>query len=243
MVAHVPIRHHEHVARLDEDVRLPMRRIRRVGQVVHVTPHAGSAYVRALLTHLEEAGFAGAPRWLGHSTDGDDVLSYIEGAVPEHTPYDLRDEQLTAAAALIKGFHDAAAGSGLCDGAETVCHHDLGPHNTVFRAGLPVALIDWDADVRPGRRAADFADAVWSFTDLTSPVVAVAEQARRVRVMCAAYPPMTPAVVVSELSDQFERARSRHRAARRLGPLAVFDGLAAWLDRHGATVTAAPVSR
>lgn len=233
-----PIRDDGLVASIDPSGYVPARRVRLVGEVVHVTPHARSGFVATLLTHLEVVGFCGAPRWLGRSAHGDDVFTYIEGAVFEDGPYNLQDKQLMAAAVLIREFHDAAAGSGLCEGQETICHGDLGPHNTVFRGGRPVALIDWDGDVRPGRRAVDFADAVWSFTDLTSQEVPVAEQARRVKVMCAVYPPMTPAVVVSELRSQFDRARSRHQAAQRLGPVAVFDGLLAWIDRHGSSVAA-----
>lgn len=157
----------------------------------------------------------------------------------DHPPYNLNDDQLTASAELVRDFHDAVAGTSLCEGAETVCHGDLGPHNTVFRAGRPIALIDWEADARPGRRAVDFADAVWSFTDLTSGDVAVAEQARRVAVMCAAYPGMSPAVVVMELTAQFDRARSRHLLAQRLRPVAVFDRLLAWMDKYGALVASA----
>jgi thiamine kinase-like enzyme len=37
---------------------------------------------------------------------------------------------------------------------ETVCHNDLTTWNTVFRAGLPVAFIDWDT-AAPGPRAFD----------------------------------------------------------------------------------------
>jgi aminoglycoside phosphotransferase (APT) family kinase protein len=198
-----------------------------------------SAYVAQLLIHLEAVGFAGAPRWLGRSADGHDVLTFIEGTVLGDPPHNLDDDQLRAAAELVRDFHDAVAGTALCEGAETVCHGDLGPHNTIFRAGRPIALIDWDADVRPGRRAVDFADAVWSFTDLTSGDVAVTEQARRVAVMCAAYPSMSPAVVVQELTAQFDRARTRHLLAQRPGPLAVFDHLRAWMDRHGALVASA----
>jgi len=189
--------------------------------------------VAELLQHLERVGFAGAPRWLGRTDDGYDLFSYVEGSVPDQVPYDLGDEQLAAAGDLIRRFHDATAGTPLCGHSETVCHGDLGPHNTVFRGGSPVALIDWDEDVGPGSRAVDFADAVWGFADLTSDVVPPAEQARRVAVMCAAYPGMTPAIVVDELRAQFERARRNHRATDRTGPLAVFDGLISWLDQHG----------
>jgi len=116
---------------------------------------------------------------------------------------------------------------------------DLGPHNTVFRGRRPVAIIDWDDDVGPGSRAVDFADAVWGFAEVTSESVPVAEQARRVAVMCATYPAMTPGIVVEELRAQFERARSNHFVAARSGPLQVFEGLIAWMDRHGPTIAAA----
>jgi hypothetical protein len=210
-----------------------IRRVVRAGDANRVAPHSRSGYVARLLTHLEEVGFDGAPRWLGRSDDGWDLLSHVDGAVLEEPPYDLDDDQLVACAALVRRFHDATAGSELCEDQETVCHNDLGPHNTVFRARRPVALIDFDDDVGPGRRAVDFADGVWSYADLTSSDVPVSEQARRVVVMCRAYPGMSPALVVTELRAQFERARSNHAAAGRQGPLAVFDGLVTWLDRNG----------
>lgn len=222
----------------EDDGQVLSSRVRRVGDVVHVSPHARSAYVARLLIHLEQVGFQGAPRWLGRTADGHDRLAFIEGAVLDDPPYNLDDHQLTAAAELIRDFHDAVAGTDLCENKETVCHGDLGPHNTIFRAGRPIALIDWDADVRPGCRAADFADAVWSFTDLTSRQVPVADQVCRVAVMCRAYPNITPAIVVSELRNQFDRARSRHQAARRAGPLAVFEGLLTWIDHYGPQVAA-----
>jgi len=214
------------------------RRVVRVRDTVRIAAHNRSAYVADLLGHLERVGFDGAPRWLGRTEDGHDLLSYIEGSVPAEPPYNLDDEQLTAAGELVRRFHDAVAGTPFCGDAETVCHGDLGPHNTVFRDGRPVAIIDWDADVRPGSRAVDFADAVWGFADLTDDSVDVAEQARRVAVMCAAYPGVTPRIVVEELVAQFERARRNHSAAGRTGPLKVFEGLIAWMDRHGRTIAA-----
>ena len=212
------------------------RRVVRVGDCLRIAPHRGSAYIADLLKHLERSGFDGAPRWLGRTDDGYDVLTYIEGSVPGDPPYDLDDEQLSAAADLVRRFHDAAAGTPLCGGEETVCHGDLGPHNTVFRDHRPISIIDWDEEVGPGSRAVDFADAVWGFTDLTSDSVPVYEQARRVAVMCASYPGMSPGIVVAELRAQFRRAESNHLAAGRPGPLAVFQDLIAWLDRHGPTI-------
>lgn len=213
------------------------RRVVRVGERVRIAPHDGSAYIADLLKHLQRAGFDGAPRWLGRSDDGYDLLTYVEGSVPADPPYDLDDEQLVAAADLVRRFHDAVAGTPLCGGMETVCHGDLGPHNTVFRDGLPVAIIDWDEDVGPGSRAVDFADAVWGFTDLTSDSVPVQEQARRVAVMCASYPGMAPGIVVQELRAQFQRAARNHLAAGRAEPLAVFEDLIIWLDTYGSTIS------
>lgn len=173
----------------DEEVLVggAQRRVVRVGNTVRVARHDRSAYVADVLTHLERVGFDGAPRWLG--TDGaQDVLTFVAGSVPSDPPYDFDDAQLTAASLLVRRFHDAVAGTSLCQGAETVCHGDLGPHNTVFRDGVPVAIIDWDDCVGPGSRAVDFADAVWGFADVTNERVPVAEQARRIKVMVPPIP-------------------------------------------------------
>ena len=222
----------------EEELGGRRRRVVRVGDVIRVPVHGRSGYVAELLNHLEQAGFHGAPRWLGRTEDGHDLLTYIEGSVPDDPPYDLDDDQLVAAADLVRRFHDAAAGSRFCGGRETVCHGDLGPHNTVFREGRPIAIIDWDADVGPGSRAVDFADAVWGFADLTCDSVPVVEQARRVALMCTAYVGMSPEVVVSELIAQFQRARRNHLAAGRPGPQAVFEDLIAWMNRYGPIIAA-----
>lgn len=214
------------------------RQLVRVGATVRVPPHERSAYIAELLVHLQRNGFDGSPRWLGRTEDGYELLSYIEGTVLSDPPYNLNDQQLVEAGELVRRFHDAVAGTPLCQGEETVCHGDLGPHNIVFRSGRPVAIIDWDDDVGPGSRAVDFADLVWGCADVTSGSVPVAEQARRVAVMCTAYPDMTPGIVVAELMAQFERARSNHVAARRHGPAEVFEGLIAWMQRHGPAIAA-----
>jgi hypothetical protein len=155
----------------------------RVGMTLRRPSYPRADVVDALLRHLEAMGFEGAPRVLGYDEQGRQVLSYLEGTVPHVSPFNLLDEQLLSAAELVLAFHDATAMSPLCDGHEVVCHGDLGPHNTVFRGQRAVAIIDWDGDVRPGRRADDFAHAVWCFADLTEATVPVAEQARRARLI------------------------------------------------------------
>jgi aminoglycoside phosphotransferase (APT) family kinase protein len=52
---------------------------------------------------------------------------------------------------LIRRFHDATVGTPLAEGPAVVCHGDLSLCNTVFRGGVPVALIDFD-NAAPGAR-------------------------------------------------------------------------------------------
>ena len=72
-------------------------------------------------------------------------------------------------ARLIRAYHDAAATFPWAERewcfeprlpVETVCHNELLPSNTVFRAGVPVVLIDWDT-AAPGPRAWDLGMAAW----------------------------------------------------------------------------------
>jgi tRNA A-37 threonylcarbamoyl transferase component Bud32 len=210
----------------------------RVGNTTRRPPHHRSAYVDALLHHLADVGFVGAPRSLGYDDRGRQVLTFVEGEVPYAVPYRLSDARIRSATALIKAFHDATATCALRADQEVVCHGDLGPHNTVFRGEEAVALIDFDADVGPGRRLDDFAHAVWCFADLTEADVAMAEQARRTRLMCDAYPAMTPAAVVEALTARFHRARAQHLASGRHGGVRVFDDLLHWMARSGGRIAA-----
>jgi aminoglycoside phosphotransferase (APT) family kinase protein len=51
---------------------------------------------------------------------------------------------------------------------EVVSHGDLGPWNTVYRDGFPVAFIDWGG-AGPVEPLADLADAAWAFVPLAPP--------------------------------------------------------------------------
>ncbi|MFI7544903.1 phosphotransferase [Actinoplanes sp. NPDC049599] len=158
----------------------------------------------------------------------------MAGEVPDDTgPFRLPDARIRSATTLIRSFHDATAGSGLCAGQEVVCHGDLGPHNTVFRGERAVALIDFEDDVGPGRRLDDFAQAVWGFADLTDAAVPLAEQARRTRLMCDVYGGVTPPAVVEALTARFRRAHDQHLAAGLPGAVRVFADLLTWMARFG----------
>ncbi len=105
---------------------------------------------RCLLRHLETVGFDGSPRALGFDADGREVLSYIDGEVPDGSAVRLSDARLYSAAALIRRFHDTTAGTALAQRGEVVCHGDHGHHNMVFQGETAVGLIDWDDGVEPG---------------------------------------------------------------------------------------------
>jgi len=152
----------------------------RIGNTVRRLPGSGSKGVHALLRHLQSCGFSGAPKFLGIDDRGREILSYIPGEVAvrrdgEPLPdYVRSDKMLEHLGRLIRKFHDATvsfnAPSGvqwsLLDGAprdgDVICHNDLGPWNTVFRKGEPVAFIDWDG-AAPAPRMWELAYAAYRF--------------------------------------------------------------------------------
>jgi Ser/Thr protein kinase RdoA (MazF antagonist) len=146
--------------------------------------------MHALLAHLETVGFDGAPRVVGADDEGREILTFIEGSVlaagsawrpGDPTPWPAwarTDECLVATARLLRRFHSAAATFAPPDGAvwrrargaglgagEIVCHGDIGPHNTVYRDGLPVAFIDWDT-IGPNDPVIEFGTAAWKYVPL-----------------------------------------------------------------------------
>jgi Ser/Thr protein kinase RdoA (MazF antagonist) len=141
--------------------------------------------VHALLRHLEQRGFAGAPRFLGVDIAGRDVLSYLTGAVPRDLG-EFSTAQCAAAARLLCALHGATAGSPLCGDAEVVCHGDASPCNAVFRDGLPYAFIDFDA-AHPGRRRDDLGYAAWLWLNLGDEELSARRQGARLGAFIRAY--------------------------------------------------------
>ncbi|HEY0452040.1 phosphotransferase [Actinophytocola sp.] len=208
----------------------------RVGDTVRRPPHDRSPYVHAVLRHLAAAGFDGAPRFLGTDARGRAILSYVDGTVTADAAA-LSDLQVAGAGRLVRGFHDATAGTGLAGGEEVVLHGDLGPHNTVFAGERAVALIDWDDGVAPGPRVRDVGHAVWCFADIGASGGPLAVQAHRARVFLDAYGWPDPAEVVDEIAARFRRARADHLAHDRADAAAIFAGYVGWMERHAPTLT------
>ncbi len=131
----------------------------RIGDSVRRTTGPWTPAVHALLRHLQDVGFAGAPRVIGIDDEGRESLTFIEGFVPyapEIPEYIWTDDAMVAAAVLLRAYHDAvrtfeppadARWRVLPDAptsGEIICHNDVAPWNTVYRDGMPHALIDWD---------------------------------------------------------------------------------------------------
>jgi len=158
--------------------------VARIGNTIHRPQGDHSPFVHRLLKHLEGVRFEGAPRFLGVDEFNSEILSYIPGDVPPDLQ-DWSDNQLVAAAKLIRGYHDATAGSDLTSNMEVLCHNDLTPCNTVIVNKLPIAFIDFDV-AKPGLRKRDLAYAVWMWCCLGEEEVEPEEQGRRIKLFCDA---------------------------------------------------------
>jgi hypothetical protein len=141
----------------------------RAGDTVRRPLRATSAATHALLQHLADVGFDGAPRFLGIDDKGREVLSYLPGqaVTPPYPAWALTDEALDSVADLLRAYHDAASTFDHEGHAwprpvpakfrgTIVSHNDPNLDNIVFRDGRAVALIDFDL-ASPGSRVWDVA--------------------------------------------------------------------------------------
>jgi hypothetical protein len=185
----------------------------RVGDTVRrpVGPH--SPLVHALLTHLESAGFEGAPRFLGIDESGREVLSYIDGEVAgrPRPPWIADETRLASVGRLVRAYDDAAASFPLPPGAlpgataarpagippapayrpELIGHVDITPENVVFRNGRAYALIDFDL-ARPATRADEMFNAMLWWAPISDPrdvdpLLRHVDVPRRSRILADAY--------------------------------------------------------
>ncbi|MEV0397876.1 phosphotransferase enzyme family protein [Polymorphospora rubra] len=146
----------------------------RVGDTVRRPVGPWTDSVDAVLEHLAEVGFTGAPRPLGRDGQGRQVLEYVPGEVGDHRGT-YRSADLFSIGRMLAELHQALAGfvppAGAAwnrlippDREEMVCHNDVAPWNLV-RSGRGWVLIDWDA-AAPGSRLWDLAYAAQSMAGL-----------------------------------------------------------------------------
>ncbi|XAS64211.1 phosphotransferase [Micrococcaceae bacterium Sec5.8] len=129
----------------------------RVGGTIRRPHQRQSLAVAAYLDWLEDAGFAGSPRFLGRDAEGRDALTFLPGqcagAVPEL--WVQSEELLASVAQLLRRLHQASAGFAPAehpfpprpvsqDPAELVCHLDVTPQNVVVQCGRAAGLVDFD---------------------------------------------------------------------------------------------------
>jgi Ser/Thr protein kinase RdoA (MazF antagonist) len=166
----------------------------RIGSTVRKPATPATDAIHALLTHLWDVGFTGAPRSFGLDEQGRHVLEYVPGVLADTLP-PLPGADLTAIGRLIRELHDAAAEFRPPpdatwqvvippDRADLVCHHDLAPWNLVLGDGRCV-FIDWDS-AGPGSRLWDLGYAAHGFVPLHAGGDPAAD-ARRLRVLADGY--------------------------------------------------------
>jgi hypothetical protein len=176
----------------------------RVGDHVLRPSNPATPSVHRFLTRLHDAGFDGASVPVGVDDDGRERLLFVPGdvPVPPYPAWVQSDDALASVAALLRRYHDAAAGIGvdgtwsdeMADpaGGELVCHNDVCLENVVFRDGVAVALLDFDF-AAPGRPVYDLAQFARMCIPVDDDVNAAplgwepADRAARLRVVADAY--------------------------------------------------------
>jgi hypothetical protein len=206
----------------------------RVGDTVRRRHHEGrSDFVTEVLHFLEARGYPYAPRHRGRDEKGRHVLDFIEGTISEH-PAERDERAYAEGARMLRLLHDTTAGSELAGNEDCVIHGDVGPFNTIFRDGMPVAFIDWDA-ASPASRYHDLGYFAWTWCVTGLPVAPVEDQARRLAEVRRGYG-LDPRV---DLVDVVIRAQRSCAEAWQAAADAVQDGYdhdrhlsaVAWSDR------------
>jgi Phosphotransferase enzyme family len=206
----------------------------RIGDTVRRPAGPNVELMREVLLHLERAGFDAAPRWLGLDAEGRVVLSWIDGDTyvdrSQMHPYigeppvrvTFSDGQIAAVMRLLRRYHDAF-------GADVVCHGDFGPWNLVWRAGIPVAVIDFDGVYR-GPTADDVAYALRMFVGYGFADARPEELVARTRIAVAAYGAELDVAAI--LEHEYDRAEARCRQNAWLRQLERLPTERAWLAAH-----------
>ncbi|MGX6606575.1 phosphotransferase [Micromonosporaceae bacterium Da 78-11] len=180
----------------------------RVGDTVRRTAGPWTPAVRALLRHVERAGFDGAPRALGVDGQGREILTYLPGEVVGTTrpwpAWVYSDDALGQVARWLRDFHDVVAtfrpapdaywrAGGTWQPGLIIGHHDTGPYNAAWAGGRLTGFFDWDF-AGPVTRETDLAFTAFGWVPLHARHVVAAEgftafadRSRRLRLFLDAY--------------------------------------------------------
>jgi hypothetical protein len=179
-----------------------------VGDTVRRRAGVWTPSVHALLRHLRDAGFTGAPRPLGVDEQGREILSYLPGEViGTRRPWPAwvhSDDALRQVAAWLRDFHAAAAGfvpapdavwrlPGTWRPGLVIGHNDAAPYNAAWAGDRLVGFFDWDF-AAPVTAEWDLAFTAFSWVPLHARHVVAAEgftafadRPRRLRLFLDAY--------------------------------------------------------
>jgi hypothetical protein len=126
----------------------------RIGSTVRKPALPQTPGVEAVLNHLANKGFTGAPATMGLDDRHRHVVEYIPGDLADTLPLMTFDE-LHRVGGLIRELHDAMEDFAVPTdvpwnvavpdpaGGDLICHNDLAPWNLV-RDGDRWVFIDWD---------------------------------------------------------------------------------------------------
>jgi len=219
-----------------------MGEVWRVGGTVRRPSGPWTPQVQLLMRALRDRGLDFVPQPLGLDDDGAESIEYVAGDVGVYPmpQWVWSDALLFEVGRTIRRLHDVTRdlpkpASGWQRPpvlpVEVICHSDLAPYNVVCRDGHLVAVIDWDFSV-PGPTGWDLGYAAYRWISLTAPenpdgrASGMAEQQRRLSLLCEAYGEVTPAEVltwaVRRLDDlvEFSIAQAAHGDARFLATTA-----------------------
>ena len=158
----------------------------RVGGEVRRPAQPWTATVHSVLRHLEDVGFAGAPRARGFDDQGRERLTFLPGqTLAETSPWPdwLRsDDALGQVGAWLRRLHDATAAFRPATDAVwftgrawqpglVIAHLDASPWNAVWAGGALAGFVDWDT-ASPSRREDDLAFSALTWVPLLTAEIA-----------------------------------------------------------------------
>jgi hypothetical protein len=154
-----------------------------IGDVVHKRAQPWTASVHAVLRHLENAGFDGAPRALGFDDQGREMLTYLPGeTIGDRTPWPAWasvDPMLVQVGHWLRRVHDLTADfippadqrwfiGGTMRPGLIIGHQDAAPYNAVVDGDRLVGFCDWDI-AGPSAREWDLAFSALPWVPLATP--------------------------------------------------------------------------
>lgn len=161
-----------------------MNEVVRVADTVRRRQGTWSGGVHQLLRHVQRAGFAGAPQFVGTDSNGREVLTYVAGenGLVTDPQFLWADATLASAGRMLRAFHDAQQGFEAPNDiewnsigrepvtvGEVICHNDFAPYNCICSDGRIAAMIDFDL-CAPGTRVWDLAWTAINWVPLFDPM-------------------------------------------------------------------------